>query len=186
MKRGCFTSFLCAFFCNEVSKCQMKSKVSFWGALVCRTSSYMIRQRGRATLSLRSLGRRGARSESREKTSSARHTAVTRGSSRAVWKLSLLALEATRQAILALWPVNRYPITSRLQAAYQPEEAVVQFTAYCFWPWEQTDTWCNRSIMAEQDEAFMVLMLRSIHRRAGLGKLIVNRNAQTRTSSFKK
>lgn len=114
---------------------------------------YMIRHRSRVSLSLRSLGRRGGRSESRGKISSARHTPVTRRSSRPVSKLSLLALEATRQAILALCAVNRYPITSRLQAAYQPEEAIVQFTAYCFWPWEQTDTWGNRSIMAEQDKA---------------------------------
>lgn len=187
MKRGGFTSFLCAFFCNEVSKCQMKRKVSFRGTLVCCRSSCRIRQRGGGALSHQSLGRRGGRSESREKISSARHTPVTRGSSRPVSKLSLLALEATRQAILAPWPVNRYPITSRLQAAYQPEEAIVQFTAYCFWPWEQTDTWCNRSIMAEQDEAFMVLMVCSAHRRSGLRTTRFNRkNVQRRTSSFKK
>lgn len=185
MKRGCFTQFLCAFFCNEVSTCQMKGKVSFWGTFVCRTSSRAIRQRGRVTLSLQSLGRREGRSESREKISSARHTPVTRGSSRPVSTLSLLALEATRQAILALRPVNRYPITLRLQAAYQPEEAIVQFTAYCFWPWEQTDTWCNRSIMAEQDEAFVVLMVCSIPTRAGPRNVIFNINVQTRTSSFK-
>lgn len=111
---------------------------------------YMIKQGSRVTVSLPSLGRR---SESREKISSPRHTPVTPRSSRPVSKLSLLALGATRQAILALCAVNRYPITSRLQAAYQPEEAIVQFTAYCFWPLEQKDTWCNRSIMAEQDGA---------------------------------
>lgn len=114
---------------------------------------YMIKQGSRVAVSLPSLGRRGGRSESREKISSPRHTPVTPRSSRPVSKLSLLALGATRQAILALCAVNRYPITSRLQAAYQPEEAIVQFTAYCFWPLEQTDTWCNRSIMAEQDGA---------------------------------
>lgn len=113
---------------------------------------YMIKQRSRVIVSLQSLGRGGG-SESREKISSATHTPVTRRSSRPVSKLSLLALEAMRQAILALCAVNRYPITSRLQAAYQPEEAVVQFTAYCFWPSEQTDTRRNRSIMAEQDKA---------------------------------
>lgn len=114
---------------------------------------YMIKPGRRVTESLPSPGRRGGRSESREKISSPRHTPVTPRSARPVSKLSLLALGATRQAILALCAVNRYPITSRLQAAYQPEEAIVQFTAYCFWPLEQTDTWCNRSIMAEQDGA---------------------------------
>lgn len=165
----------------------MKRKESFRGTLLYRCrSSFMIRQRGRVTLSLQSLGRRGRRSESREKTSSAGHTPVTRGCSRPVSKPSLLALEATRQAILALPPVNRYPITLRLQAAYQPEEAIVQFTAYCFWPWEQTDTWCNGSILAEQDDAFMVLIVCSTHGRAERRNTIFNRNVQTRTSSFKK
>lgn len=74
-----------------------------------------------------------------------------------------LLLSCTEAVTIGVWGheagnfsaggVNRYPITSRLQAAYQPEEAVAQFTAYCFWPWEQTGTRSNRSIMAEQDKA---------------------------------